>query len=267
MSNSKRWFITGISSGIGEALARAAVARGDTVIGTARSAAAVETFSAIAPGRSIGVQLDVSQPAEVKRAVDEAISSGPLDVVVSNAGQSIFGAFEETSIEEAKALLDVNVFGPWAVAQAVLPHFRERGSGQLVHMSSGCGVMGMPGLSAYCASKFALEGFSEALAAEVSQFGVRLLIVEPGAVKTKFISHGTQETANRMAEYAFLSGSGKTALEGFYQDYAAAPDQVVDAVLRAIDSPDQQLRLIVGDDVREPIRQRAQQTLDLINAG
>lgn len=252
----RRWFITGVSSGIGAALAQAALARGDSVVGVARDPEAVRRFEALAPGRTEGVRLDVSHPAEVAAAVARAIEGGPLDVVVSNAGQSLFGAFEEVSIGEARALFDVNVFGPWAVAQAVLPHFRARGGGQLVHISSGCGVSGMPGLSAYCASKFALEGFSEAMAGEIAAFGVRLMLVEPGAVATRFISHGTREAGRRMPEYGFLSGQGKAPLDAYYQDAAASPESVAAAILKALDQAEPPLRLVLGEDVRPGVREK-----------
>ncbi|GAY21746.1 SDR family NAD(P)-dependent oxidoreductase [Sphingobium fuliginis] len=266
MSEAKHWLITGISSGIGAALADAALERGDSVVGTARSDEDVAKFNDRAPGRSKAVRLDVTNPTDVEKTIAAIIADGPLDIVVNNAGQSIYGAFEETSIAEAKALFDVNLFGPWALAQAVLPHFREKRAGHLIHMSSGCGLNGTPGLSAYCASKFALEGLSEALSYEAAQFGIKLLIVEPGAVATKFISHGTRETAQRMPEYGFLSGDGKAALEGYYATCAASPESVAQAVLRAIENPETPLRLIVGDDMRDPVRAKGEQLLSLANA-
>ena len=259
----KRWLITGVSSGIGEALAKAALKRGDIVFGSAREQDAIAAFEALEPGRAFGLQLDVTNPKNVKAAVDETLERGPLDVVVANAGQSIFGAFEETSIEEAKALLDVNLFAAWDLAQAVLPHFRGRGKGQLVHVSSGCGLNGTPGLSAYSASKFALEGFSEALALEVAQFGVDLLIVEPGAVSSRFISKGTTETTKRLPEYSFLSGQGKAALDGYYASCAMEPGKVADAIMAAIEDPAHPRRVLVGDDVRNPVRTKAEHLLAL----
>lgn len=266
MSKTRRWLITGISSGIGQALAEAALERGDTVYGTARRPEDVAKFEARAPGRSKGVQLDVTRHADIGQVVERIVSEGPLDVVVANAGQSIFGALEETSVEEVKALFDVNVIGPWALAQAVLPHFRKQGTGQLVHMSSGCGLNGMAGLGAYCASKFALEGFSEALAQEVAQFGIRLLLVEPGAVATQFISHGTHEAARRMPEYGFLSGQGKSLLEGYYATSALPAQDVAARILAAIDNPDQPLRLLIGDDQRDSVRAKGEQITQLANA-
>ncbi|HEY6868867.1 MAG TPA: SDR family NAD(P)-dependent oxidoreductase [Novosphingobium sp.] len=259
MADGQRWLITGVSSGIGAALARAVLAQGHTVVGCARDAAALAAFEAAAPGRAIALKLDLSRTDEVGPAVSRVLEGGPLEVVVSNAGQSLFGAFEETSIAEARQLFDVNVFGPWALAQAALPHFRARGGGQIVHISSGCGLTGMAGLSAYSASKFALEGFSEALAQEIAAFGIRLMLVEPGAVATRFISHGTREAAARMADYAFLSGQGKAPLEAYYGAAASPPEAVAEAILAALATPEPPLRLLVGEDVKGAVGAKADQ--------
>ena len=253
-----RWFITGISSGIGEALARVALDRGDTVIGIARDAAALDAFEALS-GQAIPVALDIARHEDVPAAVEAAFAHGPVDVVVNNAGRSVFGAFEETSVAEAKALFDVNVFGTWAVTQAALPRLRAQGHGTIVNLSSGCGINGMAGLSAYCASKFAIEGFTEALAQEVAAFGLKVMLVEPGAIATRFISHGTQDAGTRLPEYAFLSASGKTVLDAYYESAASPPESVADAILAAIDSGAPPLRLVVGADMKAGVTAKAEQ--------
>ncbi len=266
MNGPRRWLITGVSSGIGAALADLALARGDTVIGCARDAQRLSEFEASAPGRAIGLRLDLSVADAVGPALQRVIAAGPLDVVVSNAGQGLFGAFEETSISEAKALFDINVFGPWAVAQAVLPHMRERRAGQIVHISSGVGLTGMAGMSAYSASKFALEGLSEALAQEIAAFGIKLLIVEPGAVKTPFITSGTKETASRIDDYAFISGEGRSSLAGYYEASASTPQAVADAVLAAIDQSNQPLRLLVGEDLKQAVHGKGEHLVAIAKA-
>lgn len=255
----RRWFITGISSGIGKALAQAALAAGDHVTGTARDAATAEAFGAGAPGRARGMVVDVTQAGAVEAAARAALAEGPIDVLVNNAGQSLFGAFEEVSPDEARALFEVNVFAPWALTRAVLPAMRERGEGIIVQVSSGCGLNGMPGLSAYCASKFALEGFSEALAQEVAGFGIRTMIVEPGAVATRFISHGTREAGSRLEAYGFLSGNGKAALEGYYEAAAASPEEIAAAIVSALEGGEPPLRLLLGGDNRGSVLAKAEQ--------
>lgn len=205
----RRWLITGISSGIGAALADAAFRRGDSVIGMSRDGEALSRFEAQAPGRALGLQLDMADSAQVEAIAERMDDIGPVDILVNNAGQSLFGAFEEVSVAEARALFDVNLFGPWALTRALLPHFRAQGKGTIVQISSGCGLSGTPGLSAYCASKFALEGLTETLAQEVTAFGIRTMLVEPGAIATRFISHGTRDAGVRIPAYDFLSGQGR----------------------------------------------------------
>jgi NAD(P)-dependent dehydrogenase (short-subunit alcohol dehydrogenase family) len=263
----RNWFITGISSGIGEALARAALHAGDSVVGTARDADALRAFAALAPDRAHALQLDVTDTAAVVATVERAIAAtGSLDVVVSNAGRSLFGALEETALSEVRALCEVNVLAPWAVAQAVLPHFRARGGGRLVHMSSGCGLTGVAGLSAYSASKFALEGFSEALGQEVAGFGISVMLVEPGAVATRFISHSTGEAARRLPDYGFISGQGKSALDVYYATSACSPARIAEAILGALAQPAMPLRLLVGEDARAATRMKCEAMLALANA-
>jgi NAD(P)-dependent dehydrogenase (short-subunit alcohol dehydrogenase family) len=253
----RRWLITGISSGIGAALAQAALARGDRVVGTARSAQAAAAFEAAGGQDATALVADIGDPAQIAPLAQAALAGGPIDILVNNAGQSLFGAVEEVGLDEARALFDVNLFGPWALTQALLPHFRGRGAGTIVQMSSGCGINGVAGLGAYCASKFALEGLSEALGQEVAAFGVRVMLVEPGAIATRFISHGTREAGTRLLDYAFLSGQGKAVLEGFYAGAASPPEDVARAILAALDRDTLPQRLLVGDDMRAPVRQKA----------
>lgn len=257
MASKRTWLITGVSSGIGAALAGAALSRGDIVAGTSRDGDALARFEALAPGRTIGLRLDMVSLAQ-GQAIDALLqAAGPIDILVNNAGQSLFGAFEETMVSEAKALFDINVFGPWAMMQAVLPQFRERGRGTIINISSGCGLLGTPGLSAYCASKFALEGMTETLAQEVAALGIRTMLVEPGAIATRFISNGTNETSERMAAYDFLTGQGKAMLEGYYTASAAPPETVADAIIAALDAPLLPLRLPIGPDMQAALRHKA----------
>ena len=253
----RRWLITGVTSGIGAALAKAGLARGDHVIGTGRDADALARFEREGGSRAKGIVTDMGDILQVQALARQALAAGPVDILVNNAGQSLFGAVEEVGLDEARALFDVNLFGPWALTQALLPHFRERRSGTIVQLSSGCGLNGTPGLGAYCASKFALEGLTETLALEVAALGIRTMLVEPGAIATRFISHGTKEAAGRIAEYAMLTGQGKAVLDGYYAAAASPPEQVADAILRALDADTLPLRLLVGDDMRDPVRQKA----------
>ncbi|HSV44443.1 MAG TPA: SDR family NAD(P)-dependent oxidoreductase, partial [Ramlibacter sp.] len=183
----RRWLITGVSSGFGLELAMAALARGDTVVGTLRQREQAESFEKIAPGRSHAVLLDVTRADTIAPAVQQALQlAGGLDVLVNNAGYGLFGAVEETSDAEARHVMETNFFGALAVTRALLPQLREQRSGHIFNIASVAGVIGFPGCGLYAASKFALEGMSEALAGELAPFNVRVTIVEPGGFRTNF---------------------------------------------------------------------------------
>ena len=253
----KRWLITGISSGIGAALAKAVLAQGDHVVGVARNLEALSAFETAGAGRATAIVADMSDAAQVARLAEEALAAGPVDILVNNAGQSLFGAVEEVDLNDARGLFEVNLFGPWALTQALLPHFRSRRSGTIVQISSGCGLSGTPGLGAYCASKFALEGLTETLALEVAAFGIRAMLVEPGAIATRFISHGTREAKVRLSAYDVLSGRGKAVLDGYYAGAASPPETVAQAILTALEGERLPMRLPVGEDMRGMLVQKA----------
>lgn len=261
----QRWFVTGVTGGLGQALATALLDRGDVVIGTARRVAEAEAFAGSRPGAALGIALDLDDHARIPAAVEQAVglAGGGIDVVVNNAGRSLFAPVEETPLDDAKALFATNLFGPMAVMQAFLPHVRRQGRGTFVNISSGCGLMGVPGLGAYCASKFALEGLSETVAIEMAGFGGRVMLVEPGAVRTRFISHGTAEVGARGGHYGTLDG-GKGLLDAYYQDKAMAPEAVVAAILAALDGGDPPPRLVLGEDTRPGARAKFQALADLL---
>jgi NAD(P)-dependent dehydrogenase (short-subunit alcohol dehydrogenase family) len=174
--------VTGASSGIGEAAARELVRAGFTVYGTSRTAAAGEERDGV-----LFVPLDVTDDESVAEAVREVLSrSGRIDVLVNNAGLGITGAAEESSIEQARALFDINLFGSMRMTRAVLPQMREQGSGRIINVSSVLGLMPAPFGALYSASKHAIEGYSESLDHEVREHGVRVLLVEPAYTRTAF---------------------------------------------------------------------------------
>jgi NAD(P)-dependent dehydrogenase (short-subunit alcohol dehydrogenase family) len=258
MSN---WFVTGVSSGIGRAIAAAALKRGDAVVGTLRKADEIAAFEALAPGRAHGVLIDVDRVRDVPAAVDKAIGllGGRIDVAVNNAGRSIYGAIEEVSVEEAQSIFQTNVFGVMAVIQAVLPHFRANGGGTLINISSGCGIYAMPGIGIYSASKFALEGLTEALAAETAGQDIRVMLVEPGAIKTNFITHATRNVARKLDVYASVTGAGKEALGVFYDAAGLPPESVADELMEVLDGGETPLRVLMGSDNRAMARAKIEQ--------
>ena len=249
------WLITGCSSGFGRAIAQEALSQGDIVVGTSRRVASLDDLVQEAPeGKAHAISLDVTDPEQTQGAVQEVLDRfGRIDVLVNNAGHGQVGAVEETTEEELRAIFDVHVFGPAALTRAVLPAMRAQRSGAIVQMSSFGGQVSYPGFSAYCATKFALEGFSEALAQEVAPFGIKVLIVEPGAFRTGF-SGGALVQSQEMPEYEETAGQTREMITGIDGTQPGDPAKAASAILTALDSEQTPLRLPLGADAVEGIR-------------
>jgi NAD(P)-dependent dehydrogenase (short-subunit alcohol dehydrogenase family) len=236
----RTWLITGCSAGFGRELARQAVDAGERVMATARRPIDL-------PGAATAI-LDVTDERQVAEVVDRTVADfGRLDVVVNNAGHGSVGAVEELTMADLRALMEVMFFGAVAVTKAALPVLRRQGGGAIVQMSSMGGQLSMPGFGAYCAAKFALEGISEALAAEVAPLGVRTLIVEPGAFRTEFGGHRMHRSAVIDA-YAETVGPTRAAVDAMDGRQPGDPVQAVAAIRAALDEPDPPLRLALGGD-------------------
>jgi NAD(P)-dependent dehydrogenase (short-subunit alcohol dehydrogenase family) len=253
----RHWLITGVSSGLGRSLAEEALDRDDVVVGTVRREADAEAFAALQPGRAHAVLLDVTAgPAAVTDAVARALElAGHLDVVVNNAGYGLVGAIEEVSDAEARRQLDTNFFGPLHVIQAVLPHFRERGAGWFVTISSVAGVVGWAGNGLYSASKFALEGLSEALRREVSGLGIGVLIVEPGSFRTDWAGRSLVQSQRRLPAYAEVVAT-RDWPETVSGKEDGDPAAAARPVIAALDAPRPPLRLALGPDAVAVVERR-----------
>ena len=248
------WLITGCSAGFGRHLALAALGAGDQVVATARRPEQLADLVDIGEERVRTARLDVTDATTIDGAVETARSAfGRIDVVVNNAGHGSVGAVEEMAMTDLRALMDVMFFGAVAVTKAVVPHLRQQGSGAIVQMSSMGGRLSMPGFGAYCAAKFALEGLSEALAAEVAPFGIRVLIVEPGSFRTEF---GGQRMHRSRTIHAYEVSTSHTraAVEGMDGTQPGDPAKAAQAILRALDATDPPLRLALGNDAVDAIR-------------
>lgn len=251
MSEQKRkWLITGVSSGLGRALALAALARGDTVMGTLRQAEQLAGFEALAPGQAIAVRLDVTDKDRVRDVIAGAIErAGGIDVVVNNAGYGLSGAAEELSDAELRHQMETNFFGLVAVTQAALPFMRAQKRGHVVNISSVAGYKGIVGMSAYSASKFAVEGFSESLAAETAHLGIKVTIVEPGAFRTNWSSDtAIVRSAKVIDDYAPSAGvvrAGLSQMDGRQQN---DPAKGAAAIIQAVEAEAPPLRLPLGPD-------------------
>jgi NAD(P)-dependent dehydrogenase (short-subunit alcohol dehydrogenase family) len=237
----RTWFITGASRGLGQAFTEAALAEGDRVVAVSR------TIEPREDDRVLAFRLDVTDRDAVHAAVDRAVAHfGRLDVVVNNAGYLAMGMIEEFTEEEARAQLEVNFFGPLWVTQAVLPHLRGQGSGHLVQISSIGALGAYPLTGLYSASKFALEGMSEAVAAEAARFGVRTTIVEPGGYWTDLYLSGLRSTTPH-PDYADLRAELERQFSEGSKD--SMPELAARAVVKLVESDDPPLRLLLGDVV------------------
>lgn len=240
----KTWLITGCSSGFGQRLALAAARRGDQVIATARNVEAIREMAVRFEGRMLALPLDVIDAASVSNAIAEALETfGTIDILVNNAGYGLYAAIEEGTAEEYRSLFEVNVFGLIETTKAVLPILRRRG-GTVVNMSSAAGIAGGGGGGYYNASKFAVEGLSEALADELRPFGVRVIIVEPGPFRTEFLGRSITIAANEMPEYA--ASSRRTYRETNNGSQDGDPDKAIAVILQAVDTEKPPLHLPLG---------------------
>jgi NAD(P)-dependent dehydrogenase (short-subunit alcohol dehydrogenase family) len=244
---SRVWLITGANSGFGRAITEAAVAAGDVVVATARRPATLDDLVAAYPDQIEALRLDVTDAAAIEAAVRDITGRhGRIDVLVNNAGRSHVGAAEETTDAELRSLFEVHVFGPAALLRAVLPHMRERRSGAIVQLSSVGGRMSFAGFAAYSATKFALEGMSEALADEVRPLGIKVLIVEPGSFRTGLFA--SISASAQIEDYAATVGPTRQMAKTGDGTQPGDPAKAAAAIIAALDDADTPLHLALGDD-------------------
>jgi NAD(P)-dependent dehydrogenase (short-subunit alcohol dehydrogenase family) len=261
----KIWAITGVSSGFGRALAAAALDRGDHVHGTLRREEDVRAFEALAPGRAVAHQLDVTDEAAVYRVTDAIeTQSGGVDVLVNNAGYGLVAGVEETSLAETRAQFEVNVFGALAVMQAALPYMRARRAGHIINITSVSGLVGWPSLGVYSGSKFALEGISETLAQEVAPLGIKLTMVEPGGFRTDFARRSRIRGQREIADYDATVGACKRILDEHAGHERGDPRRAAESILHIVDAAIPPLRLLLGADAVEYANNKLSQQIDEI---
>ncbi|MBE3008810.1 SDR family NAD(P)-dependent oxidoreductase [Microbispora sp. NEAU-D428] len=246
------WFVTGTSRGLGLELVKQLLERGDRVAATTRSSErllAALGGDGIDPSRLLPLTVDLRDEAAVRRAVRETTERlGGLDVVVNNAGYGFLAAVEETGDREVRDMLDVQVVGVWNVLRAALPVLRERRGGHIVNVSSILGLTAVPGWALYCAGKFALEGLSEALAAEVADFGIRVTIVEPGYFRTEFLTEDSLALpAETTAHYPAVRAMTRDHLN-LQGGQLGDPVRGAGAIIGRVLAGEGPLRLLLGSD-------------------
>jgi NAD(P)-dependent dehydrogenase (short-subunit alcohol dehydrogenase family) len=243
------WFITGVSSGFGRALAEAVLAKGHKVIGTVRQEEARAPFEALSPGNAAAVVLDVTDEAGVHTVVDEVVQRhGRIDVLVNNAGFGLEGAVEEVSLDQVRDQFEVNVFGPVAVMQAVLPHMRKQRSGHIINVTSMGGLTAFPGVGIYNGSKFALDGISEALAKEVRPLGIKVTIVAPGSFRTDWAGRSMVHVEKPISDYEPTAGAFRQSLAERNGRQGGDPKKAAAALIAVTEANEPPLRLVLGPD-------------------
>lgn len=242
--NEKVWFITGTSRGFGRIWATAALQRGDKVAATARTIESIADLKDKYGDNVLTLELDVTEPKQVKAAVAEAHAHfGRLDIIFNNAGYSLVGTIEEGSADDIRALYETNIIGPVAVIQAALPLLRAQGGGHILGTSSSLGHVTSPVIGYYCSSKWAFEAIHESLAAEVKPFGIKVTIIEPGAYATEFGSPDSLKFAKGLDVYADFKGR---FVEGLKTMTQGDPNATPEAIFKIVDAEHPPLRFFLG---------------------
>ena len=245
--DNKIWVITGISSGLGKALAESVIKEGDFVIGTFRHESQVEEYNKKNIKNSRAILLDITNEQNIINSVEKIISEyRKIDVLVNNAGMGFVGAIEETSLKEVRTVFETNFFGTLYLTQKILPYMRKEKNGHIIQISSHGGIKAFAGFGIYNASKFALEGFSEALAQEVASLGIQVSIIEPGPFRTNFAGNRLGEAENIISDYDETAGAFRTKLKGVDGKQEGDPVKASRAIIDLVNSENPSLRLPLG---------------------
>lgn len=260
------WFITGASSGLGAALARAVLDHGDNAVLTARNADHVQDLVAAHPDNALAVPLDVTDHDQVVAAVSAGTDRfGRVDVLVNNAGHGYRAAVEEAAVDEVDELFATNFFGPVDLIKQVLPQMRSRRSGTIVNVSSIGAPRSNPASGYYTATKAALEGVSDALNREVAPLGIRVMVLEPGAFRTDFSGRSLNQSSTVIDDYADTAGKRRKENDHTHGTQQGDPDRAAQVIIAAVEGTDAPFRLLLGTDAIQIVREELQGRIDEID--
>ena len=247
MLMNKVWFITGCSTGFGRQLAQAALQSGYRVAVTSRNTDDVKDIADQYPDTALAITLDVTKPAEIKTAVAQALEKFKrIDVLVNNAGIGYFGAIEESEEEEIRRMFEINFFGLANVTNAILPVMRKQKSGHIINISSIGGLVAFPGVGFYNATKFAVTGYSEALAKETAHLGIKVTVVAPSGFRTDWAGRSANNSKIVIDDYAPTAHTNQNAIRGYSGNQPGDPERAALAIIKAVESPEPPLRLLLG---------------------
>ena len=244
---SKVWFITGCSTGFGRELASLALQQGNRVVVTARKTSDIEDIVSPYPETAIAVKLDVTDKADIKASVEKAMETfGGIDVLVNNAGIGYFGAVEESEDDEVRRMFDINVFGLANMTKEVLPIMRKQRSGHIVNIASIGGLVSFPAVGFYNATKYAVDGLSEALAKETAHLGIKVTVIAPSGFRTDWAGRSANNSKIEIEDYAPSAGKNKNDIRGYSGNQPGDPVRAAQAIIKAVNSENPPLRLLLG---------------------
>ena len=250
--NPRVWFITGASTGFGRLLAEEVLKRGDRCVATARDDSKVLDLADKYPEQALALTIDVTDKDTIVAGVQDAIDSfGQIDVLVNNAGYGLAGAVEEATDDEIEQVIATNVFGLVDTTRLVLPHMRARRSGHILNLSSAAGLIGGAGLAYYNLTKFAVEGFTEGLAAEVKPLGIKVTAIEPGPFRTDFLGRSGQVAKQEIADYKDSAGKARQYFNTEAGKQKGDPQKAIEAMIAVVDADDPPLHLLLGRNAHD----------------
>lgn len=243
----KVWFITGCSTGFGRELAKLVLASGYKAAVTSRNPNDVKDIVAQYPDTSIAIQLDVTKPAEIKNAVKQAQEKFQrIDVLVNNAGIGYFGAIEESEEEEVRRMFEINFWGLANVTKEVLPVMRKQRSGHIVNISSIGGLAAFPGVGFYNATKFAVTGYSEALAKETAHLGIKVTVIAPSGFRTDWAGRSANDSKIVIDDYAASAHANQNTIRGYSGNQPGDPVRAAEAIVKVVEAAEPPIRLLLG---------------------
>jgi len=247
MAENKVWVITGCSTGFGRELAKHLLENDHRVVVTARDVSKVQDLVEINKDNAFAVALDVTNKDQVVEGVAKAEAHfGSIDVLVNNAGFGYFGAIEESDEQEVRSMFETNFWGLAEMTRAVLPKMRERKSGTIVNVSSIGGFVGFPGVGYYNATKFAVNGFSEALKKELDPLGIKVILVQPSGFRTDWAGRSANDATNTIADYAETAGANQSTIRGYSGNQPGDPVRAAKAIVKAVEAEDPPFNLMLG---------------------